>query len=52
MISEITENKSKITSLELIHNSIGIECAKKLSSAINLIENYLQLIIEIYLLAG
>ena len=39
MISEITENKSKITSLELTHNSIGIECAKKLSSAINLIEN-------------
>ena len=39
MISEILENKSKITSLELTHNSIGIECAKKLSSAISLIEN-------------
>ena len=39
MINEITENKSKITSLELTHNSIGIECAKKLSSAIALIEN-------------
>jgi len=39
MISEIMENKSKITSLELTHNSIGIECAKKLSSVISLIEN-------------
>ena len=39
MISEITENKSKITSLELTHNSIGTECAKRLSEAISLIEN-------------
>ena len=39
MISEINENKSKITILELTHNSIGTECAKKLSSAISLIEN-------------
>ena len=39
MISEILENKSKITSLELAHNSIGIECAKKLSSVISEIEN-------------
>ena len=39
MISEITDNKSKITSLELTHNSIGIECAKRLSSAIAQIEN-------------
>ena len=39
MISEITKNKSKITSLELTHNSIGIECAKKLSSVISEIEN-------------
>ena len=39
MVSEITENKSKITSLELTHNSIGTECAKRLSSAISSIEN-------------
>ena len=39
MISEITENKSKITSLELSHCSIGTECAKKLSEAISLCEN-------------
>ena len=39
MISEITDNKSKITSLELTHNSIGTECAKELSKAISLIEN-------------
>ncbi len=39
MISEITDKKSKITSLELTHNSIGIECAKRLSTAIAQIEN-------------
>ena len=39
MISEITENKSKIKSFELTHNSIGVECAKELSKAISLIEN-------------
>ena len=39
IVSDITENKSKITSLELTHNSIGIECAKRLSEAIALIEN-------------
>ena len=39
MISEIRKIKSKITSLELTHNSIGIECAKKLSSVISEIEN-------------
>lgn len=39
MISEITENKSKITSLELTHNSIGTDCAKELSKAISLLEN-------------
>ena len=31
MMKEIEENKSKITSLELTHNSIGTECAKRLS---------------------
>ena len=39
MISEITKNKSEITSLELTHCSIGTECAKKLSEAISLCEN-------------
>ena len=39
MISEITENKSKIISLDITHNSIGIECSKRLSSAISKIEN-------------
>ena len=39
MISEITKNKSEITSLELTHCSIGTECAKKLSKAISLCEN-------------
>jgi Ran GTPase-activating protein 1 len=39
MISEIKENKSKITSLELSHCSIGTECAKVLSQAISLCEN-------------
>ena len=39
MVSEIEENKSKITSLELTHNSIGTECAKRLSSAISQLEN-------------
>ena len=35
MISDITKNKSEITSLELSHCSIGTECAKKLSEAIS-----------------
>ena len=39
MMKEIEENKSKITSLELTHNSIGTECAKRLSSAISQLEN-------------
>ena len=39
MISEITKNKSEITSLELTHCSIGTECAKKLSESISLCEN-------------
>ena len=39
MISEITKNKSEITSLELTHCSIGTECAKKLSAVISLCEN-------------
>lgn len=39
MISEIKENKDKITSIELCHNSIGIECAKKLSEAISELKN-------------
>ena len=39
MVSEIAENKSKITCLELTHNSIGTECAKTLSEAIASIEN-------------
>ena len=38
MISDITKNKSEITSLELSHCSIGTECAKKLSEAIRLCE--------------
>ena len=39
MISNITKNKSEITSLVLSHCSIGTECAKKLSEAITLCEN-------------
>jgi len=39
MMLEIIENKSKIASLELTHNSIGTECAKRLSSAISQLEN-------------
>ena len=38
MISDITKNKSEITSLELSHCSIGTECAKKLSEAISVCE--------------